>query len=220
MVVKQVPKDSVMNDMNFNLFVEKILNDIPTKQNGKAVFIFGRMNPPTLGHELLISKAIEVSRKERSDCYVILSRTQDKKKNPIPYNYKIDAVNAALPNVNFIDSESIKTIFDAVQFLIDKGYTDLTLVCGSDRAAEYDALFNKYINNADPEKRLNLTSFKTAVAGGNRDPDSDDASGVSATKARNLAKAGNFDAFKKILPTGMPEAEAKVLFDQIRKNLK
>ena len=209
-----------MNDMNFNLFVEKILNDIPTKQNGKAVFIFGRMNPPTLGHELLISKAIEVSRKERSDCYVILSRTQDKKKNPIPYNYKIDAVNAALPNVNFIDSESIKTIFDAVQFLIDKGYTDLTLVCGSDRAAEYDALFNKYINNADPEKRLNLTSFKTAVAGGNRDPDSDDASGVSATKARNLAKAGNFDAFKKILPTGMPEAEAKVLFDQIRKNLK
>ena len=209
-----------MNNMNFNLFVEKILNDIPTKQNGKAVFIFGRMNPPTLGHELLISKAIEVSRKEQSDCYVILSRTQDKKKNPIPYNYKIDAVNAALPNVNFIDSESIKTIFDAVQFLIDKGYTDLTLVCGSDRAAEYDVLFNKYINNADPEKRLNLTSFKTAVAGGNRDPDSDDASGVSATKARNLAKAGNFNAFKKILPTGMPEAEARVLFDQIRKNLK
>jgi len=209
-----------MNSMNFNLFVEKILSDIASKQNGKAVFIFGRMNPPTLGHELLISKAIEVSRKEQSDCYVILSKTQDKKKNPIPYNHKIDAVNAALPNVNFIDSESIKTIFDAVQFLIDKGYTDLTLVCGSDRAAEYDALFNKYINNTDPEKRLNLTSFKTAVAGENRDPDSDDASGVSATKARNLAKAGDFNAFKKILPTGMPEEKARVLFDDIRQNLK
>jgi DNA-binding LacI/PurR family transcriptional regulator len=209
-----------MNNMNFNLFVEKILSDVAPKQNGKAVFIFGRMNPPTLGHELLISKAVEESRKERADCYVILSKTQDKKKNPIPYDHKINAINAALPNVNFIDSDNIKTIFDAVQFLIDKGYTDLTLVCGSDRAAEYDALFNKYINNPDPEKRLNLTSFKTAVAGENRDPDSDDASGVSATKARNLAKAGDFDTFKKILPTGMPEDQAEVLYNDIRQNLK
>jgi DNA-binding LacI/PurR family transcriptional regulator len=220
MAVRRELKDSAMNNMNFNLFVEKILSDVAPKQSGKAVFIFGRMNPPTLGHELLISKAVEVSRKERADCYVILSKTQDKKKNPIPYDHKINAINAALPNVNFIDSDNIKTIFDAVQFLIDKGYTDLTLVCGSDRAAEYDALFNKYINNPDPEKRLNLTSFKTAVAGENRDPDSDDASGVSATKARNLAKAGDFDTFKKILPTGMPEDQAEVLYNDIRQNLK
>jgi len=209
-----------MNNMKFNLFIEKILSDIASTQNGKAVFIFGRMNPPTLGHELLISKAVEVSRKEQSDCYVILSKTQDNKKNPIPYDHKISAINDALPNVNFIDSENIKTIFDAVQFLIDKGYTDLTLVCGSDRAAEYNTLFNKYINNPDPEKRLNLTNFKTAVAGANRDPDGDDASGVSATKARNLAKAGDYESFKKILPTKIPDDQAKILFNDIRSNLK
>ena len=74
--------------------------------------------------------------------------------------------------------------------------------------------------NPDPEKKLNLTSFKTAVAGANRDPDSDDASGVSATKARNLAKAGDYDAFKKILPTRMPDDQAKVLFNDIQQNLK
>lgn len=205
--------------MSFKTLVEAIISEIkPTSK--KAVFVFGRMNPPTLGHELLIAKAIEVGRAEHSDTFVILSKTQDAKKNPISYHDKLAAINAALPRVNFIDSEKIKTIFDAVQFLIDSGYTDLILVCGSDRSAEYDTLFNKYINNPDPEKRLALTSFRTAVAGANRDPDSDDASGVSATKARNLAKAGDFEAFKKILPTQMPEDQAKVLFDDIRQNLK
>jgi len=205
--------------MSFKTLVENIISDI--KPTGvKAVFVFGRMNPPTLGHELLIAKAIEVGRIEKSDTFVILSKTQDSKKNPVPYQDKLAAINAALPRVNFVDSDKIKTIFDAVQFLIDRGYTELTLVCGSDRAAEYDVLFNKYINNPDPEKKLNLAKFKTAVAGANRDPDSDEASGVSATKARNLAKAGDFDAFKKILPTQMPEDQARVLFNDIRTNLK
>ena len=205
--------------MNFKTLVENIISNIKPSGN-KAVFVFGRMNPPTLGHELLIARAVEVSRQEQSDCFVILSKTQDSKKNPIPYFDKLNALNAALPRINFIDSDKIKTIFDAVAFLIDSGYSDLTLVCGSDRAPEFEALFQKYINHPDPEKKLNLTSFKTAVAGANRDPDSDDASGVSATKARNLAKSGDYEAFKKILPTQMPDDQAKVLLNDIQKNSK
>lgn len=205
--------------MSFKNLIEKIISDIkPTSV--KAVFVFGRMNPPTLGHELLIAKAVEVGRQERADTFVIVTKTQDSKKNPIPYSDKLKALNAALPHVVFINSDKVKTIFDAVQFLIDSGYQELILVCGSDRAAEYDALFKKYINNPNPEKKLNLTSFKTAVAGENRDPDSDDVSGVSATRARNLAKAGDFEAFCKILPTGIPKDEAKVLFNDIRNNSK
>jgi DNA-binding LacI/PurR family transcriptional regulator len=205
--------------MNFKTLVENIISNIRPSGN-KAVFVFGRMNPPTLGHELLIARAVEVSRQEQSDCFVILSKTQDSKKNPIPYFDKLNALNAALPRINFIDSDKIKTIFDAVAFLIDSGYSDLTLVCGSDRASEFESLFQKYINHPDPEKKLNLTSFKTAIAGANRDPDSDDASGVSATKARDLAKSGDYDAFKKILPTQMPDDQAKVLFNDIQKNSK
>lgn len=205
--------------MSFNTLVEQIISNIkPT--NDKAVFIFGRMNPPTLGHELLIAKAVEVGRKEHCDVFVILSKSQDSKKNPIPYQDKLKALNAALPQINFIDSDIIKTIFDAVNFLIDSGYKNLILVCGSDRAADFDTLFNKYINSSDPETKLDLTSFKTAVAGENRDPDSDDASGISATKARALAKAGDFEAFKGVLPTAMPIDQAEVLYNDIRANLK
>lgn len=205
--------------MNYKSLVEQIISDI--KPTGtKAVFVFGRMNPPTLGHELLISKAVEIGLKEKCDSYVILTKTQDSKKNPIPYHDKLEALNAALPRISFIDSDKIKTIFDAVNFLIEKGYTDLILVCGSDRAADFDALFNKYINSQDPETRLNLTSFNTAIAGEERDPDSDDASGISATKARNLAKAGDFESFARILPTSMPDHQAKILFNDIRANLK
>jgi hypothetical protein len=205
--------------MKYDVLIEKILTTL-TPSTNKAVFIFGRMNPPTLGHELLIARAVELGRKEKRDCYVFVTKTQDSKKNPIPFSDKLKAINAALPSVNFINADSIKTIFDAVIFLIDNGYNDLVLVAGSDRAGQYDSLFQQYINHPDPEKRLNLNSFRTAMAGENRDPDSEDASGVSATKARNLAKEGNFDAFRKVLPTGMPEEEAKVLFDIIRQNLK
>ena len=205
--------------MSFKTLVEQIISDIkPTST--KAVFVFGRMNPPTLGHELLIAKAVEISLKEKCDSYVILTKSQDSKKNPIPYRDKLNALNAALPQINFVDSDKIKTIFDAVNFLIEKGYEDLILVCGSDRAADFDALFNKYIHSEDPETRLNLTSFNTAIAGKDRDPDSDDASGISATKARNLAKEGDFESFMRILPTSMPEHQAKVLFNDIRDNLK
>jgi citrate lyase synthetase len=204
---------------SFNIFVERIISNIKST-NTKAVFVFGRMNPPTLGHEMLIAKAVETSLKEKCDCYVLVTKTQDSKKNPIPYEDKLKALNLAMPKVNFIDSDKIKTIFNAVEFLIDSGYKDLILVCGSDRASEYDALFNKYINSSNPETKLNLTSFNTVVAGGERDPDSDDASGISATKARNLAKANDFTAFRRLLPTGMPEDQANILFNDIRKNLK
>jgi len=205
--------------MSFKTLVEQIISDIrPTST--KAVFVFGRMNPPTLGHELLIAEAVHVGKKEHCDVFVILSKTQDSKKNPIPYNDKLMALNEALPQVTFIDSEKIKTIFDAVKFLIENGYKDLILVCGSDRATDFDVLFNKYIDNPNPDVRLDLNSFRTAIAGHERDPDSDDTSGISATKARNLAKEGDFESFKSVLPTTMPEDQARVLYTAIRKNLK
>jgi hypothetical protein len=205
--------------MKFNYLIEKILKDIPPVQNGRAVFTFGRMNPPTLGHEMLIAKVVDIGRKDGRESFIMLSRNSEPKKNPIPFNDKLNALNAALPRVNFIDSEHIITLFDAVKYLISKGYTDLILVCGGDRVQNYTALFEPYKNHADPEKRLGYDNL-SVVSAGERDPDSDDVSGISGTKARELAVNGDFESFKKILPTGMPVDQAEVLFNDIKQNYK
>jgi hypothetical protein len=204
--------------MSFKTLTEKIISDI-TPSGNRAVFIFGRMNPPTLGHEFLMAKAVEIARKENCECFIFVSKTFDKKKNPVPYDDKLKALDAALPRLTFVNSPEVITIFNAVKYLADRGYKDLTLVCGSDRVASYQTLFEPYKNHEDPEKRLGYNELNV-VSAGERDPDSDEISGISGTKARELAIAGDFESFKRILPTGMPDSEARVLFDDIRQNSK
>ena len=50
-------------------------------------FTFGRMNPPTTGHEKLMN---ELAKKSGKNPYrVYLSQSTDKKKNPLDFKYKV-----------------------------------------------------------------------------------------------------------------------------------
>lgn len=205
--------------MSYNVIIEKILKDITVSKGGKAVFTFGRMNPPTLGHEMLISKVIEIGMTNNIESFIILSKKSDPKKNPIPYLDKITALDKALPGVNFIDNERIVNIFDAVQFLTSRGYKDLIMVCGSDRVDSYNTMFEPYKDHPEEEKRLGYNSLQV-VSAGERDPDSDEISGISGTKARKYVLDDDYESFKKILPTGMPADQAQILFNDIKQNYK
>ena len=58
-----------------------------TEATGKIVFAFGRFNPPTTGHEKLITKVASIS---GSDPYRIYpSLTQNPKKDPLPHALKV-----------------------------------------------------------------------------------------------------------------------------------
>ena len=60
------------------------------KETGKhAVMAFGRMNPPTTGHLKLIDKVKEVAHKVGGSHHIIVSHTQDSKKNPLSGEQKI-----------------------------------------------------------------------------------------------------------------------------------
>ena len=65
------------------------LRDLQEKIQGRtAVFTFGRMNPPTIGHEKLLNKVKDVAGRNSGDWFVYLSSTQDAKKNPLPFQRK------------------------------------------------------------------------------------------------------------------------------------
>ena len=58
-----------------------------TEQKGQIVFAFGRFNPPTTGHEKLISKVAQVS--GSSPYRIYPSFSQNPKKDPLPHALKV-----------------------------------------------------------------------------------------------------------------------------------
>lgn len=73
----------------------KSFGDYLVEENSTAHFTFGRMNPPTSGHEKLLDKLAQVAGKQ--PYYVFLSQTQDKKKNPLDYSAKVKHVRKMFP---------------------------------------------------------------------------------------------------------------------------
>ena len=173
----------------------------------KVVFTFGRLNPPTVGHQKLVDTIKAEANKQGADAKVFLSHTQNKKKDPLSYDDKIKYATKSFGDI--VTKSKSKTIIQVLQELEKDGYTDATLIVGSDRVKEFDRLLTKY-NGKD----YNFNSI-TVKSAGDRDPDSDGIDGMSASKMRAAAKAGDFEQFKSGLPDKLNDADAKYLFDTI-----
>ena len=191
-----------------------LLNEVPSK---KMVIGFGRFNPPTTGHELLINKVTQYARSKGSPAKIYVTATEDKKKNPLKQERKIYymkrmfGMNAPLVPTK---SPNQRTIIEVAKHLNTKEkITELTLIAGSDRIAEYKRLLNQY-NGKD----YNFDKI-TVLSSGRRDPDSDLAEGMSATKMRTAASSGKFTDFKRGVPRRMSIADSKRLFNEVRKGM-
>ena len=82
----------------------------------KAVITFGRMNPPTVGHEKLVNKIIATAIAEKGTPYVFLSKTQDAKKNPLTYDQKITYAQA-LFGKRLVQKSQSRTIIEVAKEL-------------------------------------------------------------------------------------------------------
>jgi|TARA_Y100000114_G_scaffold26116_1_gene21880 hypothetical protein len=181
-------------------------------------FTFGRMNPPTTGHEKLMN---ELAKKSGKNSYkVFLSQTQDKKKNPLPYQEKVKMVRKFFPKHarQVMLDKKIKNVFDVATRLFNEGYKNLTMVVGSDRVTEFNTLLNKYNGVKGRHGLYNFNRINT-ISAGDRDPDADDVTGMSASKMRKVAAEGNFSQFTQGLPRNVSNAEAKRVYNQVRKGM-
>lgn len=170
-----------------------------------AVAAFGRMNPPTIGHEKLVEKV----KSYEGDHYIFLSQTVKPKDNPLPFDVKLEFAKKFFPGVN-VGHPSVRTPIQMLQMLEKLGYTDIIYVAGSDRVASFDKLFNDYNG-----KEYNFNSI-TVENAGERDPDADGAEGMSASKMRAAAASGDYEAFAQ----GVPKpALAEKLYDAVRNGM-
>jgi hypothetical protein len=188
------------------------------KADKHAVLAFGRMNPITSGHEKLVNKVKDVAKEVGGTHHIVLSHSQDAKKNPLSAAQKVKHAKRAFPGTNFSASskESPNFLTQAAD-LHKKGVTHLHVVGGSDRVKEFHDTLHRY-NGSGEGKLFNFKKI-TVHSAGERDPDAEGVTGMSASKMRGHAQSGNFNEFKKGVPSSMPHSHAKELYNDVRKGM-
>jgi len=186
----------------------------PTGKLKTMVFAFGRMNPPTIGHKKLVDKVVSLAKREKADYTIILSATQKAPKDPLDPEVKLAYAKKMFPNVNIqLATRELNTFF-AWLASWDKKYDKIIMVAGSDRVPEYTNLTAKYQGN--------LYTFKIfeVASAGERDPDADGASGMSASKLRQFAENGDLRSFRKGLTSNISEKDAENLMVLVQAGMK
>ena len=193
----------------------KIKDLVEAETGGKHItFCFGRMNPPTIGHEQVFKTMADVG----GDYKIFVSQTQDKKENPLDYDTKTKFIKLIHPKYasHLVVDPRLNTIGKVCSYLYDLGYRDATFVAGSDRLASFQKLITDYNGvegKAHGYYKFEVLDFKSS---GDRDPDSPGVEGVSASKAREKAVAGDLQGFAEKTGAGQ---YAEELYRAVRKGM-
>ena len=179
-----------------------------------VVIVFGRFNPPTTGHEKLLTAASDEAARQKADLRIYPSRSVDPKKNPLQPGAKIDYMKKMLPDYeeDIRDDANSKTIFDVLVACQNVGYRGVTIVVGQDRLNEFQGLAQKYNGDLYEFEEINVLSA------GERDADAEGLEGMSASKLRKAAMDGNFKEFVKGVPN-IGNDEKMNLFKLLQKSM-
>jgi len=220
----------------------------------KAVFAFGRMQPPTEGHAYLVRSVIDCAG-EDADPYIFPTSTHTdigkagkRRKtakasvnapsggagakapsptksanarevattynNPLTIDQKVKWLKKMFPaDVRIIDTtkQDCKTIFKALDHLMEAGYTDITVLIGADRKEDFEKMFS----NAT----LMAACAAKGVTLGIRVLPRPEAA-ISGTKVRTMAARGKITDFMRSVKTGdMTTADAKEMLNEVREGM-
>lgn len=190
------------------------LRELLRENKESITFCFGRMNPPTVGHEQVFKTLSEQS----GDYKIFVSQTQDKKDNPLDYKTKTDFIKKIHPEYasHLVVDSSLNTVMKVASYLYDQGYTSATLVAGSDRIESFEKLLTQY--NGVEGKSHGYYKFEPLkfVSSGDREDGAEGVAGISASGARAAAKEGDLEAFTAA--TGANKY-AEDLYTEVRKGM-
>ena len=180
-----------------------------------ASFAVGRFQPPTIGHALMIQEVM----KSGGDAFIFVSSaTTPKSTNPLTAAQKIAALEKMFPSgVTFVDtSECDPKCGGPVQannYLRKQGYTDITLLAGSDRAESFGPDAPMWNSGKKAEIPVPPPKFKALTR-----TEGTGATAMSGTKARKLAREGDYEGFANAVRVGsIDDAAIRKLYTAIRK---
>jgi hypothetical protein len=192
------------------------LQSIQTEETNKSFsFTFGRFNPPTIGHEKLLQKVSSLG----SEYKIFLSRSQDKDKNPLSPSDKLKWMQTIFkPYASHILIMPTNMVLELATKIYKMGYTNISMVVGSDRVREFDTILKKYNGEKNRHGYYNFKKIDV-VSAGERDPDEEGVTGMSASKLRDYAKKGDLKNFRRGVPGNLTDSQIKQLFFNVRKGL-
>ena len=196
----------------------KFIDFLREQKENHAVLAFGRMNPITSGHEKLVKTVKDLAKTVGGSHHIVLSHSQDSQKNPLSGAQKLKHAERAFPGTNFsVSTKEHPNFLKQAEKLHHAGVTHLHMVGGSDRVAEFKKTLKKY-NGTGEGKLFNFKKIEIHSAG-ERDPDAEGVSGMSASKMREHAKNNKFTEFKKGVPSSMSHEHAKQMYNDVRKGM-
>lgn len=166
----------------------------------------GRCNPPTRGHHGLIKRVADLAKEHgiRAEFHIVDGEQsgQDKQKNPLTPEQRVAVLKGWFPSVHF---DIAGSAYEVMEILEVQNKRPAFMVAGSDRAKKYKRL-------------LDYAGFHAARIV-ELDRESGDADGVSATKARAAAAAGDFAEFARMMPSEVDINSVRESYDLVRKAL-
>ena len=178
-----------------------------------AILTYGRFNPPTVGHKAMITHMLELAGEEDADPYIVVSHSQNTKKNPLFVPEKIHILRRMYPDetaVRILHTTNAEPfIAKVVQNLVTHGYERIIMVVGSDRVTDFQKVFKHYpmvVVESGGERNMNSTTLGNI-------------STVSATKIREAAVSGNRATFRSGMNTAIPEGELEEIMTAIQQRL-
>ena len=178
----------------------------------KLIFAFGRFNPPTTGHAKLMKEVITQARKNNANHIVYASASQDKRSNPLDVRTKVKFMQKMFRQNKIKAAGGTQRTFMEILKFYNKMYGEIVMVAGSDRINEFQKLADRY-NGRDYDYK----SIKV-VSSGERDPDAEGITGMSASKMREMAKNDDYRSFKKGV-VSLSDSDTKALFNAVRKGM-
>ena len=176
----------------------------------KVVFTFGRINPPTKGHEKLMRAVIQTAHEEYASNIVYLSHTRNNKTDPLDWEFKHRICTKAFPLVNISKDESIKTPFQALKAL-SGFHGKAILIVGSDQVPEFTERMTPYAKEWNIELEVRSAGLRN---------NSGKVNGVSASRLRKYAIERKFDKFYEWLPSLLSDHDKKDVLEAVLKGLK
>jgi len=183
------------------------------KTGETLTLVFGRFNPPTIGHKKLLDASKQVA--GDGDLRIYPSRSYDPKKNPLDPGQKSELMKKMFPDHegSIINDDSVKTIFDALKIADEEGYSNVKIVVGSDRVGEFDNLAQKYNGEL-----YDFEEIET-ISAGQREDDAEGVEGMSASKLRKAAAENDFETFRSGIPDNIDDKTVKTIMNTVRKGM-
>jgi len=183
------------------------------------VTAFVRMNPPHEGHGEVINAVKNEAERLGADHSVVLSHSQDSKKNPLSADQKLKYSKAAWKGVKFkTSSAESPNLLHHLTNLHSQGVRDITIVGGSDRDT-FNDLAKKYNGVEGKHGYYKFNSINFKQAGEERADNAEGIASYSASKMREAAVNNDRGSFHKMSPSGLSPEQKDSMMNDVRKGL-